>query len=230
MSESRNPFPWHHWPQQSPINLVKGESLQVKFPKSFLKCDYRDSPFTGQFEGEEGHNNFVLSKPHCGKNPPIVTFGSMQAELVKIHLRTPSEHDCEGKDLDGEIHLIHKIVNPTAGSELLVIGVFFDRGASIVNTDFFSSWSAHLGKGQSAKTIDEEIVIDPRKLLPKSVDWYHYQGSLTSEPYSENVSWLVLVEPIGIGSADLKKLKANAHQPERSVQPINRRFVIRNFT
>lgn len=65
--------------------------------------------------------------------------------------------------------------------------------------------------------------------MPKTDKWYRYEGSLTSEPYSEIVSWLVFVDPLGIDSADFRKLKKNAHQPERPVQPINRRFVIRNF-
>ena len=229
MSESKNPFPWHHWPQQSPIDLVKSESLYVKFPRSFLAFDYRDAPFKGRFEGEAKHKNFVLSKPHPGKNPPILKLGDVEAELVKIHLHTKSEHNWEGKDRDGEIHLIHKIVNPTVGSELIVVGVFFDQSTPAVKSDFFAMWSANLGKRRSDKATEEDISIDPRHLLPKSKDWYRYEGSLTSEPYSEIVSWLVLAEPIGVGLEDFKTLKKNAHQPERPVQPINRRFVIRNF-
>lgn len=228
MSESKNPYPWHHWPQQSPINLVKSDSLYVKFPKTFLKFDYRDAPFTGRFKGEEGHKNFVLNKPHPGKNPPTLKIGDVKAELVKIHLHTPSEHDVEGSDLGGEIHLIHEIANPTSGSELVVVGVFFNESKSPIETDFFGMWAALVGKGRSAKA-REEVQIDPRKLLPKTDKWYRYEGSLTSEPYSEIVSWLVLVDPVGVGSADFRKLKKNAHQPERPVQPINRRMVIRSF-
>lgn len=228
MSDSTNHVPSQFWKQQSPINLVKNDSMYVKFPKSFLRFDYRDAPFIGSFsEGE--HKNFVLTKPHSGKNPPMLKLGDVDAELIKIHLHTKSEHNWEGQDLDGEIHLIHKIVNPSSGSDLVVVGVFFDQSATVVETDFFSMWSASIGKRRSKKTQEEDVVIDPRMLLPKSRDWYRYEGSLTSEPYSENVSWVVLAEPIGVASEDLKKLEKNAHQPERPVQPINRRFVIRNF-
>ena len=228
MSESKNPYPWHHWSQQSPINLTKNDSLHVKFPKSFLKFDYRDAPFAGRFEDEEGHKNFVLTRPHTGKNPPTLKMGDVQAELIKIHLHTPSEHDLEGNDLGGEIHLIHEIASPTLGSQLLVVGVFFDESTSPIETDFFGMWAAQVAKSRSAKA-EEEVQIDPRKLMPKTDRWYRYEGSLTSEPYGEIVSWLVFVDPLGIDSADFRKLKKNAHQPERPVQPINRRFVIRNF-
>lgn len=229
MSESKNPFPWHHWPQQSPINLARDESLYVKAPKSVLTFDYRDAPFMGRFKEGDGHRNFVLVEPYPGKYPPMLTLGGVRAELVKIHLHTRSEHSVEGKEFDGEIHLIHKIANPTGGSELIVVGVFFQQGAPVVMTDFFAMWSTNVGKRRSTTTLEEDVAIDPRKLLPKSSDLYRYEGSLTSEPYSETVSWLVLVETIGVGSDDFKKLEKNAHQPERPVQPINRRFVIRNF-
>lgn len=156
MSESKSPFPSHHWPQQSPINLAKNDSLHVKFPKSFLKFDYRDAPFAGRFEGEEGHKNFVLAKPHPGKNPPTLRMGEVQAELVKIHLHTPSEHDLEGNDLGGEIHLIHEIASPTLGSQLLVVGVFFNESTSPIETDFFGMWAAQVAKSRSA-TAGEEV-------------------------------------------------------------------------
>lgn len=229
MSEPKNPYPWNHWPQQSPINLQKDESLHVRFPKSFLKFDYRDAPFTGTFEGEKGHENFVLSKLHPGKNPPTLKLGDVTAELVKIHLHTKSEHDLEGADLDGEIHLIHKINDPTDGSEFIVVGIFFDQSAKAAETELFSLWASNVGKRNTAKSNTESIEIDPRNILPDLSKWYRYEGSLTSEPYSEIVSWLVLVDAIGVDSADFKKLKKKAHQPEREIQPLSRRFVIRNF-
>ena len=211
MAESTNPYPWHHWPQQSPINLTKDDSLYVKFPKSFLKFDYRDAPFSGAFEGEVGHKNFVLEKPHPGKNPPMLKLGNAKAELIKIHLHTPSEHDVEGNDLGGEIHLIHKIENLHAGSELLVVGVFFSEDKSAEQLEFFSMWADQVGGKQNKKSGSVEI--DPRKFIPKKQQWYRYEGSLTSEPYSEIVRWLVLMDPIGVVSADFRKLKKNAHQP-----------------
>lgn len=229
MSEPMNHVPTHFWKQQSPINLAKSDAVHVKFPKSHLSFKYQDAPFTGYFDGEYGHENFFLDKPHSGKNPPLLKMGDVKAELVKIHLHTKSEHNLEGKDLDGEIHLIHEIVNPTGGSDLLVVGVFFKVSKSPIKTEFFKEWTAQTSKSRSAKAKEKVVQIDPRKLLPKTDKWFRYEGSLTSEPYSEIVSWLVFVDPIGVDTKDINKLKKNAHQPERPVQPINRRFVIRNF-
>jgi carbonic anhydrase len=229
MAVPKNPFPWNHWPQQSPINLQKDKSLHVRFPKSILKFDYRGAPFTGKFVCKKGHENFVLTKPHPGKNPPTLKLGDVTAELVKIHLHTKSEHDLEGADLDGEIHLIHKINKPTDGSEFIVVGIFFDQSIDAAETELFSLWASTVGRRKSTKLKSESIDIDPRDILPDLSKWYRYEGSLTSEPYSEVVSWLVFVDAIGVDAADFKKLKKKAHRPEREIQPLNRRIVIRNF-
>ncbi len=47
MPESNNPFPMPHWPQQSPINFSKSESVYVKYPKTVFKFDYSGAPFQG---------------------------------------------------------------------------------------------------------------------------------------------------------------------------------------
>ncbi len=232
MSSPTNHSPTHFWKQQSPINLVKKNSIHVKFPRTFLKFDYEDAPFSGQFEGEQGHANFVLDKPHTGSNLPMLAMGDVTAELIKIHLHTPSEHDLEGNDVGGELHLIHRLASPVNGSELVVVGVFFNEDKTAAKSELFTMWAAQVDPKSKVTTDSKGLKIDPRSLVPNkpnNENWYRYEGSLTSQPYSEIVSWLVFVDPIGVESGDFKKLKDNAHQPERPVQAINRRFVIRNF-
>jgi carbonic anhydrase len=238
MSAPTNHVPTHFWKQQSPINLTKAGSIFVKHTKSFLKFDYHDAPFAGRFEGDHGHANFVLDKPHSGNNLPMLTMGDVTAELIKIHLHTPSEHDIEGKDLGGEIHLIHRLASAVNGSELVVVGVFFREevpgGKSKLSkgNEFFSFLAEKFRAKQDEHGEPRIQSIDPRPLIPKSPNsekWYRYEGSLTSAPYSENVSWLVFNEPIDVLTEDFNTLKQEAHQPERSVQPINRRYVLRNF-
>lgn len=223
---SKNPYPVSHWSQQSPIKLFKSDSLFLDFPKSYLSVDYQDVLFVGKFDGEHGHKNFVLTKPHSGKNPPLIKFGGQTAELVKIHLHMPSEHDLEGANQDGEIHLIHKIESPTGGSELIV-SAFFKKSAKGIKGDFFQLWTSELKAAKKAK--GGHVVIDPRNLLPPLDKWYRYEGSLTSEPYNEIVTWVVFPTPLAISSEDLNKLKKEAEQPERPTQDINRRYVLRNF-
>lgn len=230
MGSPTNHSPTHFWKQQSPINFVKDQTTYVKFPTTFLKFEYQDAPFSGRFEGSDGHGNFVLDKPHAGKNLPLLRMGDTSAELIKIHLHTASEHDIEGEDRGGEVHLIHRLASPVNGSELVVVGVFFDLDKNAKESLFFKTWGEQIDpKSHADRTV---ITLDPRELVPKNPNrekWYRYEGSLTSEPYSEIVSWLVFHDSTGVLPASMKLLKANAHQPERPVQPINRRYVHRNF-
>ena len=45
--------------------------------------------------------------------------------------------------------------------------------------------------------MDDEKV-DPAKLLPPSLDFWRYEGSLTTPPLLESVIWTVFKEPIQI--------------------------------
>jgi carbonic anhydrase len=107
--------------------------------------------------------------------------------------------------------------------------VLFNETPATEESEFFSMWAHHLTKKGVAKDAEKEISLDPRVLLPNLDHWYRYEGSLTSAPYSEFVSWIVLVDQLAVDSTEFQKLKKNAHQPDHRVQPINRRFVIRNF-
>src|SRR5690606_38798316 len=62
-----------------------------------------------------------------------------------------------------------------------------------------------------------EVEIDPKSLMSSHDKWYWYYGSLTSPPYSENVTWIVLEELLKLDSDDFKAIKEFAKQPEREV-------------
>jgi carbonic anhydrase len=223
-------------PQQSPVNLVKSESYHVKTPRGFFKLDYKDSPYSGTFEGENNYSNFQLYSV-IGKRPPILQIGSVFAELKKIHLHTPSEHDFEGNNRAGEVHLIHEVKganfsNGASKSSLVVVGVSFTANKHAAENSFIKTWASCMRSSITKSTDSEKFLIDPRRLLPKTKKWYRYEGSLTTgtgDLYPEIVSWIVMADPIDVCNADLKLLQKYAHQHERCVQDINRRFILRNF-
>jgi carbonic anhydrase len=155
--------------------------------------------------------------------------GDVTAELIKIHLHTPSEHDLEGEDLGGEIHLIHRLSSPVNGSELLVVGVFFNADKTAAKSDLFSMWAAQVDPKSKVTTDSKGLKIDPRNLVPKNPNnekWYRYEGSLTSEPYSEIVSSLVFVDPIGIESGSTQNI---SDLVRNSLPPFNLLLALPNF-
>lgn len=227
MADATVQLPAPIWNQQSPIILSRKHSYYSPFPKNTLRFDYKDAPFPGRFVVENGHANFVLDKPHAGDNLPRVMFGDITAELVKIHLHLPSEHDIEGVDQQGEIHLVHRICSQVTGSEVFAVGIFFNRSNEGAACPLLQAWCEKADEPQPS----EIVRLDPRLLIPKFQHWYRYEGSLTSDPYPENASWVVLVEPLLVKCSDeqIAKLVERANQPERDIQLLNRRIVLRNF-
>lgn len=208
-----------HWPQQSPIALTKASSLHVPTLSGRVQLDALfEARVTGSFVGDAGHANFELK----GTGPKI-TLDGQQAQLVKIHLHRPSEHDLEHKNHDGEIHLVHRVLqpDPLQRSEYMVVGVVFKEVARGTEpSQFFELWSEQ----PSSKACSLQL----NALFAKPKKWYRYEGSLTTAPYAESVSWLVLAEPIQVPAALLRQL-APAEQRERVPQDLDRRFVLRNF-
>lgn len=227
-------LPHYYWQQQSPIIIRHDETYFVP-DLDPLTIHYDHAPYAGEFDD---HPNFVLDSCAPGKAPYLM-LGNVRAELVKIHLHTPSEHDMEGEDAAIEVHLIHKIYHPEHGSEFIVLGVLCDlelpkkgkKEKDKPETPFFTTWAKDLdGKDTSEVHIHESF--DPRQIIPNYGEfypYYRYEGSLTTEPYSEVVTWIVLGNFLHVTSTELKALKHLAHVHERQPQPLNRRYVLRNF-
>ena len=69
----------------------------------------------------------------------------------------------------------------------------------------------------------------PLTCLPGDLSHYRYEGSLTTEPFNEFVSWVVLRDKVAVKAGDIKPITAHAQHDARPTQPLNRRFVLRSF-
>ena len=76
-------------------------------------------------------------------------------------------------------------------------------------------------------------VIEPSLFFPSNgadvENWFHYEGSLTSEIYSEDVHWFVMRDESSVDPAKIKRLKKFAHQHARPIYPIDGRIIVRSF-
>ncbi|KAM5314627.1 carbonic anhydrase 2 isoform 1-T1 [Glossophaga mutica] len=122
-----------------------------------------------------------------------------------------SEHTVDKKKYAAELHLVHwntkygdfgKAVKQPDG--LAVLGVFLKIGDAKPGlqkvTDALGSIKT---KGKSATFTG----FDPRGLLPASLDYWTYPGSLTTPPLLECVTWIVLREPISVSSEQMMKFR-----------------------
>ena len=74
--------------------------------------------------------------------------------------------------------------------------------------------------------------INPLHFLPTDAQrdrWYHYAGSLTSDPYTEDVAWFVMPNESFIEATEISEIGKCAQRHARPVHPLDRRFVLKNF-
>ena len=70
------------------------------------------------------------------------------------------------------------------------------------------------------------VKLDPAALVPKSLSYYSFEGSLTTPPCTEGVTFYILKTPAALSKEQVQAFpfKANA----RPVQPLNGRKILAN--
>jgi len=132
-------------------------------------------------------------------------------KLLQFHFHGKSEHTIDGKRYDMVAHLVHQ--NPKT-KQLAVIAVFFEEGKNNPVLDNVLSG------------LDKEIRIDPADLLPKDTSHYfHYVGSLTTPPCSENVQWYLLKQPAQASKEQIEAFRKYYVDNERPVQELHDRKI-----
>lgn len=138
-------------------------------------------------------------------------------KLLQFHFHTPSEEAINGKRFPLVAHMVHK----NAEGKLAVVAVLFKRGAeNAALKEIFDNLPATEGK-QSLQG-----GFDAAGLLPKSLAYYAFQGSLTTPPCSEGVAWHILKQPLEISDRQLAAFKKIFRMNARPVQALNARQVV----
>lgn len=192
--------------QQSPIDIssaIKAEvqPISVAWKKSAGKIV--NNGHTIQINMPEGSS---------------ISYNGKVYDLLQFHFHAPSEHHVDGKAFPMEVHFVHK---NKADGDLAVIGVFLEPGAP---HDVLSM----LAKSFPAKAGTEMPLeaFSPNDLLPSSLVYWTYEGSLTTPPCSEIVTWLVAREPLKVEAASIQAFTSLYSANARPVTPLNRRMVL----
>ncbi|MCZ4093407.1 carbonic anhydrase [Sinorhizobium psoraleae] len=190
--------------QQSPIDITG--AIKADIPD--LATDWR----SGGTMLNNGHTIQVKAASGTLKR------GDKTYDLVQYHFHAPSEHLVDGKNFQMEVHFVHKHAETGA---LGVVGIFMVPGA--VNSTF-----ASLAERFPQK-VGEEIAlngVDPTGLLPASLKYWAYEGSLTTPPCSEIVDWMVAMDPIEVDPADIERFTALHSMNARPAVAGNRRYIL----
>ena len=137
--------------------------------------------------------------------------------LLQLHFHAPSKNLIAGHSFPLEMHLVHSDKN----GNLAVVGVMLKEGKT--NLELAKIWSKMPKSGE----VDLGSKIDLTNLLPKEQAYYRFNGSLTTPPCTEGVTWFVMKNPITISSQQLAQFKSLYEGNNRPVQTINARPVLK---
>src|SRR5437868_4501818 len=137
-------------------------------------------------------------------------------ELLQFHFHRPSEEKVNGKPTAMVAHFVHK----SASGKLAVLGVLLNEGAE--DPTLKTVW-ANAPKSEGPEVVVPDAKLNPAALVPKSLSYYSFEGSLTTPPCSEGVTFYILKNPTSLSKEQVQAFpfKANA----RPVQPLNGRRI-----
>ena len=192
---------------QSPLN-IKGPFEKVRFN---VVPDYKPGPLKIL---NNGHTIQVNVAPGSKLRIDGKAF-----ELLQFHFHRPSEEHINGKPSAMVIHFVHK----NESGELAVLGVLLQEGNE--NPGIKTLWT-HAPKAEGPETVPDGVMFNPANLLPKEMDFFHYDGSLTTPPCTEKVKFYILKTQVNIAKEQVTDFpfKMNA----RPVQPANGRPIYTN--
>ncbi|EDV29312.1 Carbonic anhydrase 2 [Trichoplax sp. H2] len=241
-----NDYPLANGHYQSPIDIECSQQIfQQDLLDHPLKITY--SPCSDSLLTNTGSSFMVALGQDCViQDGPL----SYEYELVQFHAHwgkedyRGSEHTVNKTSHAMEIHLVHwnktlyKNVTEAFSQPhgLAVIGVFTKIGS---HHDKLQAIVDQLHKITHQN--DEAVKIssfNPEDLLPNPQGrnaYWTYQGSLTTPPCTENVTWIVLRDPIEISSEqitafrDLQSRDGKMMDNFRPVQSLNNRQIRSTF-
>lgn len=190
---------------QSPVNIDVEQAEAAPLPD--LRVHYGPVSVT---EVNNGHT--IQDSVAAGD---FVELGETQYALQQFHFHHPSEHTLDGEHAPLEIHFVHK----DASGALLVMGVFVNEGAEnpLLRTLF-----ERLPRDHDAV----QLSADPSLLLPADSAFVEYEGSLTTPPCSEGVTWLVMAKPISASAEQIEKFAQLYPHNNRPLMPLNDRHLL----
>jgi carbonic anhydrase len=191
---------------QSPIDIRGARPADLPA----IRFDYKPSPLKVI---DNGHTIQVNYAPGSA-----IDVGGVRYELVQFHFHKPSEEKIDGKSHAMVAHLVHK----SADGKLAVVAVLLDTGGASAVID--SIWK-NLPKEKEKEALVQNVTVDATDLLPKSRGYYTFQGSLTTPPCSEEVTWLVLKTPVKIAGREIAAFGKIYPMNARPTQPLNGRAI-----
>ena len=193
---------------QSPVDIRDTAVTQADLPP--IEFDYKPSPLMII------DNNHTVQIDYAPGS--FITVNGKPYQLVQFHFHRPSEERLNGKKYPMVAHLVHK----DSDGKLAVVAVLLATGSQ--NPLIKTLWK-NLPKEKEIEVSIEKIEINAAGLLPKDRVYYTFNGSLTTPPCSEGVTWFVLKHPMSISGDEVDRFSRLYPMNARPVQPLNGREI-----
>lgn len=210
----------NHWSEINPDYVLcsNGKNQSPVNISGFIKAPHKKLNMHYQSKAKEIVNNghTIQINMQTGSN---IKVDNQDFELIQFHFHSPSENTINGESFPLEGHFVHANKN----GNLAVLAVMFKAGDN--NLILEKLWNQMPEKSGDHKLLKENITVS--NLLPKDMDYYRFNGSLTTPPCSEGVRWYVLKNPVKVSDKQVEKFHhAMHHNNNRPVQPLNARLII----
>jgi carbonic anhydrase len=192
---------------QSPVNLT-----------SFIKAELAPIKFDYKAGGEQIHNNGHTIQVNFAEGSSM-TLNEHVFALKQFHVHSPSENQINGKSFPMEAHFVHA----DAKGRLVVVAVMFEEGKA--NAELEKAWKVMPHEAGEKVTLTEHIL--GTAVMPDDKAYYRFNGSLTTPPCTEGVTWLVLKNPVTASKKQIENFThVMQHHNNRPVQPTNAREIL----
>ncbi|WP_291843894.1 carbonic anhydrase family protein [Maricaulis sp.] len=193
--------------QQSPIDLTGAISASGAAPSLMLNS------ISGVQVSRNAHGvTYSADSVDAG-----LTLNGVDFTLLQFHFHARSEHHIDGQDFPMEVHF----VTASEDGALAVVGVMFEEGEA--HPDLETLWAAIPGEGESGAG---PAMLSLERFIPADEPVFRYEGSLTTPPCSEIVSWTVFPTPIEASAEQIRAFTDLVEDNARPVLPAHRRYVL----
>ena len=192
--------------RQSPIDIR--DAKKASLPP--IQFNYKPSPLKIINNGHTIQINYAPGS--------FITVGEKRYELRQFHFHHPSEEHVNGKAYDMVVHLVHA----DSEGQLAVVAVLL-RSAS-TNPLIQRLWE-NLPRTEGKEESITGVEVNAAELLPKSLGYYTFEGSLTTPPCSEGVTWFVLNTPAEVSADQVAAFAKLYPHNARPTQPSNGRSI-----
>lgn len=204
-----------HGLMQSPINIITKNVREASEHEIILR-------YTTSKESVSNLGHTVQVNYDEGSS---VEYDGKIYAFKQFHFHTPSEHHIDGITYPLEMHMVHQAQSEgDSVPQYFVWGMLFKEGERNAFLDEFLG-AIPEEEGESVelhnKTVDVTHMINEHDVH----GCYHYNGSLTTPPYTESVHWGLLAKIFDASPDQIEKLNRLEGNNARHIQAVYSRVI-----